>query len=93
MTLLPDEEMGDIGVLNLVRSDGTPELSHRLQAPLPSGELIINLRAEGDPEILRSTALTACRECADAHGVEVTVVHAESFRPAKPEPTHRMATA
>jgi Ni2+-binding GTPase involved in maturation of urease and hydrogenase len=93
MTLLPDEEMGDIGVLNLVRNDGTPELSHLLQAPLPSGELIINLRAEGDPEILRSIALTACRECADAHGVEVTVVHAESFRPAKPEPTHRMATA
>ena len=93
MALEPDEEMGDIGVVNLVRSDGTPEFSHRLQAPLPSGELIINLRAEGAPELLRGTALAACRECADAHGVELTVVHAESFRPPKPEPAYRMESA
>ena len=27
-----------------------PELSHRLQEPLEAGQLILNLRAEADPE-------------------------------------------
>lgn len=93
MTLVPEEEMGDIGVLNLVRNDGVAEMSHRLQDTLEAGELIINLRAEGDPEFLRDTVVAACGECAVSHGAELSVLHAEHFRPAKPQPTYRLATA
>jgi hypothetical protein len=92
MTLTPDEDLGDIGVINLVRSDGKAELSHSLREPLESGELIINLRAEADPEALKIAVLQSL----GAHG-EVDVVarveHLEHFRPAKPSPTHRLASA
>jgi hypothetical protein len=87
MTLVPDEEGGDIGVLNLVRTDGVAELSHSLKAPLMAGELLLNLRAEADPELLRVSVLDALAAC----GCEATVKHLEHFRPGKPEPTHRMA--
>lgn len=87
MTLVPEEEGGDLGVLNLVRTDGTPELSHTLKAPLAAGELLLNLRAEADPDLLRRSVLDALASC----GCEATVNHLEHFRPGKPEPTHRMA--
>jgi hypothetical protein len=94
MTLTPDEDGGDIGVLNLVRNDSTPELAHSLKEPLESGELIINLRAEDDPENLHEAALEALRVWAAAgEGRKAEVRHSERFRPAKPTPTHRMATA
>lgn len=87
MTLVPEEDGGDIGVLNLVRSDGTAELSHRLREPLAAGELLINLRAEADPELLRRSVLDALATL----GWEAEVTHMEHFRPGKPEPTYRMA--
>ena len=87
MTLVPDEDGGDIGVLNLVRSDGVAELSHSLNAPLSAGELLLNLRAEADPELLRRSVLDAIAAC----GCEAEIRHLEHFRPAKPQPTYRMA--
>ncbi len=87
MTLVPDEDGGDIGVLNLVRSDGIAELSHSLKEPLLAGELLLNLRAEADPELLRRSILDAIAAC----GCEVEIKHMEHFRPAKPQPTYRMA--
>jgi G3E family GTPase len=90
MTLVPGEEGGDIGVINLVRTGGGAELSHSLREPMTSGELTINLRAEGDPEVLRKVVGDALKKI--EHPVAV-VEHAESFRPGKPSPTYRMALA
>jgi Ni2+-binding GTPase involved in maturation of urease and hydrogenase len=92
MTLAPDEEMGDIAALNLVGSDREPELSHTLQDDLRSGELIVNLRAEGDPELLRSAMLETLAAVTSRHGARGEPVHMEHFRPARPTPTHHMAT-
>ena len=49
MTLSPDTG-SDLAVLNLVRTDGRAESPHRLAEELTDGELIVNLRAEGDPD-------------------------------------------
>ncbi len=87
MTLVPEEDGGDIGVLNLVRSDGTAEMSHSLKSALDAGELLINLRAEAEPELLRQSVLDALAAC----GCETELKHVEFFRPGKPEPTYRMA--
>jgi hypothetical protein len=87
MTLTPEEDGGDIGVLNLVRTDGTAELSHSLKEPLSAGELLLNLRAEADPELLRRSVLRALEDC----GCEAQITSMEHFRPAKPQPTYRMA--
>ncbi len=88
MTLSPDEG-NDLAVLNLVRGDGLPESIHQLQDDLDSGELLINLRAEADPDKLRAAVLASLD--AFAPGIRADIAHAESFRPAKPEPTYRMA--
>lgn len=90
MTLSPNEG-NDLAVLNLVRGDGQPESIHRLQDSLESGDLILNLRAEADPALLRDTVETTLRGILPA--ASVTIDHIEAFRPGKPTPTHRMAMA
>jgi G3E family GTPase len=93
MTLSPSDFGSDIAVLNLVRTDGRAELSHTLKDTVSEGELIVNLRAEGAPELLQAAAGQALAEVAREMNVEVTVDHDEAFRPGKPNPTYRMATA
>lgn len=93
MTLSPTDFGSDIAVLNLVRTDGRAELSHTLKDAVTAGELIVNLRAEGDPEVLRAAAGEALATVARDMQVGVTVDHEEAFRPGKPNPTYRMATA
>jgi Ni2+-binding GTPase involved in maturation of urease and hydrogenase len=89
MTLSPTEG-NDLAVLNLVRGDGKAESIHRLQDDLDAGELLVNLRAETDPEVLREAVLAALGALGPA--VDVKIDHTESFRPGKPQPTYRMAT-
>lgn len=90
MTLSPTDEGNDLAVVNAVRTDAAPEASYRLQDTLREGELIVNLRAEGDPEILRRAALGSVNDRAAAAGIAVTLEHVEHFRPARPVPAHRV---
>jgi G3E family GTPase len=92
MTLAPD--MGnDIAVLNLVRTDTKPESPHRLSEELTHGELLLNLRAEGEPERLKSIAMAGLDVVAREMALSLEVDHLEHFRPGRPQPTHRMVTA
>jgi Ni2+-binding GTPase involved in maturation of urease and hydrogenase len=90
MTLAPDEDAGDLGMLNLVSTAGEPDLSHRLKRELSGGELILNLRAEGPPDALRKAVEEAVAAGAAASGARAEVQQLECFRPARPIPTHRM---
>jgi Ni2+-binding GTPase involved in maturation of urease and hydrogenase len=90
MTLSPDTG-NDLAVLNLVRTDTRAELPHRLADDLTEGELILNLRAEGDPAQLKSMTMAGLDEVTRELGVSATVEHIEHFRPGRPRPTHRMA--
>lgn len=92
MVLTPDDNAGDIAALNLVANDREPELSHALQDELCSGELILNLRAEGDPEFLRSTVVQILQAVTEGLGARTETRHTEHFRPARPEPTYRMVS-
>ncbi len=90
MTLSPAAGLGDIAVINLVRSDFIPELSLKLEAPVTSGQLIINCRAEAAPDDLRDAVRGAVAEIgAQFPGVAARLDHHEHFRPGKPTPTHR----
>jgi G3E family GTPase len=91
MTLAPEEYGNDLGVVNAVRSDAGAELSHALQEPLDAGQLILNLRAEGDPERLRALVLEALSDLRTDNAVTLEVEHIEAFRPGRPVPTHRLA--
>jgi len=90
MTLSPDEGLSDLAVINLVRNDHVPELSQTLTAPIASGQLIINLRAEASPERLRDELTVALTAVFPADGpVRATLEHIEAFQPGQPTPTHR----
>jgi G3E family GTPase len=93
MTLSPDEGLGGIAVVNLVRNDYVPELSQLLSEPVQSGQLIVNIRAEAAPDILHgalATALEVCRKTNPQHACRIE--HLEHFRPGKPKPTHRITS-
>ncbi len=90
MTLSPNEGLGDIAVINLVRSDFVPELSQELPEEITSGQVIINCRAEAAPETLRAAVERALAEVGEEFpGLSLQLEHAEHFRPGKPQPTHR----
>ncbi len=90
-TLSPFEG-NDLAVMNLTRTDGKAEASHDLQDEIESGELLINLRAEADPDILRAITEKVLDATATAMGLESDIEHAEAFRPGRPVPTHRDVT-
>jgi hypothetical protein len=91
MTLTPAGDPYEIAAVNLVRGDSQPELSHRLYEPLEDGELLLNIRAEVDPDTLEEVATAALEaEIAIARGLLFRVAHLEHFRPGMPVPTHRM---
>jgi Ni2+-binding GTPase involved in maturation of urease and hydrogenase len=89
MTLLPDEGP-DLAVANLVRVGSSPELSHRLADPLSAGELLLNLRAEGDPDTLREGVEQSLREVSASHRIEAILRDVSAFRPGRPVPVHRL---
>lgn len=93
MTLSPDTGLNDVAVINLVRSDFVPELSLRLEAPVESGQLIVNCRAEAAPDTIHA-ALTAALATLPTRfpGLTARLDHTEHFRPGKPQPTHRLTT-
>ena len=63
-TLTPDVG-NDLGVANLVREDGSVESAYQLLEPLEGGELVVNLRAEADPEVLESVTRMCLRKACE----------------------------
>lgn len=90
MTLVPDSG-NDLAVGNLVRSEALFELSHELAEELEEGELVINLRAEGDPDLLKQIVYETVQSHLSNLKLSETIAHLEAFRPGRPVPTHRLA--
>ena len=91
MTFSSEGGLGELAVINLVRSDFVPELSQTLDAPVAAGQVIVNLRAEAAPETLRGAVEAALAALsAELPRLEVKLEHLEYFRPGKPTPTHRL---
>ncbi len=91
MTYSPDDGVaGEIASVNLVRNDNVPETGMHLDEPSTGGQLILNLRAEADPEQLARFASESLEQTtAQVPGLSFTLDHEEHFRPGKPVPTHR----
>jgi len=89
MTLSPDNALaGEVAVVNLVRNDFRPEFGQELDEPVTGGQIILNLRAEGDPERLAGFVEEALAAVSSGEA-RLTLEHVERFRPGRPEPTHR----
>jgi hypothetical protein len=89
MTLDSEDGTGSLSVVSIVRNDGEPDLRESLMDRVTGGSLILNLRAEADPEFLKE----ATEQALAALGSEfkATIEHLERFRPARPRPIHRMS--
>jgi len=90
MTLDAGDPAGLLSVVSIVRTDGEPDLRESLPEPVGAGTLVVNLRAEADPEFLKETVERALGALAP-RGIRAVVEHLERFRPARPQPTYRMA--
>jgi Ni2+-binding GTPase involved in maturation of urease and hydrogenase len=93
MTLAPAENDNDLAVANVVGTDAPPATPFLLQDSVTDAILIVNLRAEADPEILAREMSAAVSGHSAGSGVAVAVDHLEHFRPGRPVPTHRVVNA
>ena len=87
-TLSVEGDDYELAAANLVRTDDAPTLSHRLAEPIDIGRLLLNLRAEADPALLKQAIQRSLETLTDR--CDVTVSHLEHFRPGRPVPTHRL---
>lgn len=78
-------------VVNLVRRDLAPECGWRLGSAIRDGHVLVNLRAETDPQTLETSLTKALlRARALAGGLRIRLERLECFRPSPPVPTHRI---
>lgn len=93
MAFTRDAGDGEIAVLNLVRNDFRVEFGASNLEPLDEGLLTINIRAEAPPEWLEHVTVGALERRAQTYeSLSVELQRLERFRPAKPQPTHRVAS-
>jgi G3E family GTPase len=92
MTLAPDDGSNEIATANVVAGHRSVELAQSLSDDIERAQLIINLRAEGAPDVLQTAVDSALAELERGNpGLTLAVNHRECFRPGKPVPTHRLS--
>src|SRR5262245_33718769 len=84
---------GFVGVANLVSSGALPELSLPSGSEVRAADLIVNARVALDPAVLQEEVHRVVRAACAARGAQVEIVNTQSFRPGRPQPTHRYAEA
>ncbi len=74
-----------------MHSAGVPEVTRRMDAAFTDGEMLINLRAEGDPVKLAAAVTKALADAVvQQPGMTVEISQMQHFRPGQPKPTHRV---
>jgi Ni2+-binding GTPase involved in maturation of urease and hydrogenase len=88
MTLAPPSgpEMASV---SLTRNDEEPQATHTLGGKPSRGLLVVNLRAEADPELLRREVEAALASRAP---LRAGIANVAAFRPGRPRPTHRLSS-
>ena len=93
MTLDPDDSLPELAVVNVVRNETVAELSQELSDPVQGGQIVVNIRAEADPDEIQQALRDTLGGLYATHPrVTAQLEHCESFRPGKPVPMHRIAT-
>lgn len=84
---------GAHGVVNLVSSDTPPVLSLPADFTTTKADVIVNARVATDPQLLEQQVLAAVAESCAALNATAEFRQTQSFRPGRPVPTHRFASA
>jgi G3E family GTPase len=81
MILTPDDDCGGTAMVSLTRNSAIPEVLEKTVEPVQSGRLLLNLRAEGDPETLHAAFNQALLIVAEKHQhLFARLEHCEHFR-------------
>ena len=83
------QTLNDAAVANLVGSGIDAELSLASEIKPTQADLLVNARVAVEPDRLREITLDATQQLAAELHVTLLVGNIQSFRPGKPEPTHR----
>jgi G3E family GTPase len=81
------------GVANLVSSATRPELSLPARGEVTELDLIVNARVAADPARVEERVRRAVTEACAARQARAEFRTLQSFRPGRPQPTHRYAVA
>ena len=84
---------GFFGVANLVSSQGKAELSLPSRCEVSEADVIVNARVAMDPDALRDHVRAVLTEVCLQHGATMEEHQTQSFRPGRPQPTHRYGLA
>jgi G3E family GTPase len=84
---------GFFGVANLVSNHTRPELSLPSHSQVREADVIVNARVALDPAELERLVDETVSAVAKERNVEAHFIKTQSFRPGRPTPTHRYATA
>ncbi len=84
---------GAFGVANLVSNQSAPELSLPSRAAVAEADVIVNARVAADPVVLERLVRETVADILGRHQAHGTFHAVQSFRPGRPQPTHRYATA
>jgi len=76
-------------VANMVSSEQAAELSLASEIRSESAELLVNARVATSPEKLSEIVASVAKALHGSLNIEFTIGEMQSFRPGKPEPTHR----
>lgn len=83
------QTLNDSAVANLVGSAVESELSLASEIKTTAADLLVNARVAASPEELEEIVNVVTLRLESDLGVKLTVGNMQSFRPGKPEPTHR----
>jgi Ni2+-binding GTPase involved in maturation of urease and hydrogenase len=84
---------GFFGVANLVSSATAPELSLPSRSQVKEADVIVNARVALDPAVLQQDVEKALQAACAGRSAELRLHKTQSFRPGRPQPTHRYAEA
>lgn len=84
---------GFFGVANLISSENAPELSLPSNCQVKDVDVIVNARVACDPVELQTLVTEVVTEACQQRGASVEFHQTQSFRPGRPQPTHRFALA
>ncbi len=82
-----NEDPSFLAAIQWVSNEMEPELTIELTHPIQRAHIILNLRAEGDPEQLGQVVETAVNRM---RPLFISNTHTQQFRPAQPTPLYRI---
>ncbi len=87
----PDDATGEtMAAVHVAREGSAPEFSLTLDRAARAGTMLINLRAESQPELLERDVQAVLALPALHQGRHLTIERLSAFAPGRPEPTHRI---